>query len=116
MVQDFAQALMGAETEALCGAGYGERSRAPAKVRATSALLGARVDPASTCSVGGNDNFIGDRSGVAAAVRRRVFPQGSPVESNRVERGATNERVKPTSLRPTLIRCNWLIRVEFHST
>ncbi len=26
MVQDFAEALMGAETEALCGAGYGERS------------------------------------------------------------------------------------------
>ena len=26
MVQDFAQALMGAEADALCGAGYGERS------------------------------------------------------------------------------------------
>jgi putative transposase len=26
MVQDFAEALMGAEADALCGAGYGERS------------------------------------------------------------------------------------------
>jgi hypothetical protein len=26
MVQDFAEALMGAEAEALCGASYGERS------------------------------------------------------------------------------------------
>ncbi len=26
MVQDFAEALMGAEADALCGAGYGQRS------------------------------------------------------------------------------------------
>ena len=26
MVQDFAEALMGAEVDAICGAGYGERS------------------------------------------------------------------------------------------
>ena len=30
MVRDFAEALMGAEADALCGAGYGERS--PARV------------------------------------------------------------------------------------
>jgi putative transposase len=33
MVQDFAQALMGAEAEALCGAGYGERSPERVNIR-----------------------------------------------------------------------------------
>src|SRR5881409_3393427 len=33
MVQDFAQALMGAEADALCGAGYGERSPERVNIR-----------------------------------------------------------------------------------
>jgi transposase-like protein len=33
MVQDFAEALMGAETEALCGAGYGERTPERVNIR-----------------------------------------------------------------------------------
>jgi putative transposase len=33
MVQDFAEALMGAEVDALCGAGYGERSPERVNVR-----------------------------------------------------------------------------------
>jgi transposase-like protein len=33
MVQDFAEALMGAEAEALCGAGYGERSPERVNIR-----------------------------------------------------------------------------------
>ena len=33
MVQDFAEALMGAEADALCGADYGERSPARVNIR-----------------------------------------------------------------------------------
>jgi putative transposase len=33
MVQDFAEALMGAETDALCGAAYGERSPERVNIR-----------------------------------------------------------------------------------
>jgi len=41
MVQDFAQALMGAEADALCGAGYGERS--PERVNIRKWLPRARL-------------------------------------------------------------------------
>ncbi len=49
MVQDFAEALMGAEADALCGASYGERS--PERViaeTATASVTGTRASARSS--------------------------------------------------------------------
>ena len=61
MVQDFAEALMSAEADALCGAGYGERS--PERVNIRNGYASAPGTCASTRS--------------RSCARAVIFPTGS---------------------------------------